>query len=52
MPTRTGEELDRPTWSRKIISHTGDPMTGKARGKEEVEEEYIDTVLCTTLNKG
>ena len=41
---RAGEETDRATWSRKIISHTGDPiivMKGTARGKEEEEEHII-----------
>ena len=33
---RAGEEMDRATWSRKIISHTGD-MTGKALGQEEAK---------------
>ena len=26
---RAGEEMDRAPWSRKIFSHTGDPMTGE-----------------------
>ena len=34
--TEPGEEMDRATWSRTIISHT---FMGKARGKEEDEEE-------------
>ena len=33
---RAGEEMDMATWSRKIISRTGDHnMMGKARRKEK-----------------
>ena len=31
-----GEETDRTMWRRKISGHTGDPMMGKAREKEQI----------------
>ena len=32
---RAGKETDRATWSRKIISHNGDPRQQEDRGEEK-----------------
>ena len=45
---RAGGELDRETWSRNIISHSGDPMwREKPGGEEEVVKQCRTTAeMC------
>ena len=52
---RGGKEMDRATWGRKIISHTGEPldMTGKARLRGNEDERVPEKkVMRTNLRRG